>query len=374
MVSNSFTSSFKVPRTVTCIVLCVGTFVLLNLALVKVAPYTDSNYVLMEGVNDQSWEEGGDVLFLGDSRGHQGLIPSVFEERMAEYGVELQAMNLSRPGMQTPFAYYFSKRVLGSSSKPPKVVVVNFSFYLLGGQDWMKDIYFAYYRPSLKETYHATVMKLLPWHESAEWYVRTRVPAWMFRKRANRVVRALLNEPRALRSELAGIYSQQDLSGFDISKGYYSRGFEHISESDVIMPHGYTTGFERGYDVYFEYLNLMLQELAARNIQVYIYRFPWPEQRATEESLEKVLDHYWDKLKEGNDQIATVHFLDNVYYWPVDQFADPLHLNHPGAMKLTTTLVDKIIQHPSNSVALKPFRSKVARTASLVQEQAAVTK
>lgn len=364
MASNLSISSFKLPRSVTCLALSLGTFIVLNWALLKVAPFFDSNFVLLDGVNDESWDAGGDVLFLGDSRGHQGLIPREFEDRMEQHGIEMDAMNLSRPGMQTPFTYYFSKRALTSAKKKPKIVVVNFSFYLLGGQDWMRDIYWAYYRPSLRESYHATIMRLMPWNESAEWYVRTRIPAWMFRKRVNNIVKAALDDPRALRPELTGIYTQQELSRYEISKGYYSRGFDHISPAEI-GPHGYTTGFEKGYSVYFEYLNLMLEELAARDVQVYIYRFPWPEQRENDSSFEEVLDHYWEKLKEGNESIASVHFLDEVYYWPIENFADPLHLNHPGAIKLTRILADKVAESSEKMLAEKQLKKNVVKTASL---------
>lgn len=295
----------------------------------------------MESINNESWADGGDVLFLGDSRGNQGLVPTVYEEAMAERGIQVSAFNMSRPGMQIPFAYYFSKRAMEDAKIKPKSVVVNFSFYLLGGQQWMKSIYFAYYRPSASEAYQSCVMRLMTCADASRWYVRSRLPAWMFRTRANVLARQFLRAPSSILKDFSGIYQQQQVSDFSVAKGYVSRGFGHIEPKDI-TPQVYKKGLETGYTVYLRYLELMLKELAARNVQVFVYQFPWPEQRQNEAGFNDILDYYWALIKKGNYQGTSVHFLDKNSFWPVDYFSDPLHLNHPGAVKLTRMLADEI--------------------------------
>ncbi|QDQ86250.1 hypothetical protein FMZ60_00570 [Alcaligenaceae bacterium SJ-26] len=337
-----FNSKLKISKSLIQIIIALLTFIVLNMMIVKIGPYFDSNYATMENVNDESWIKGGDYLFLGDSRGHQGLVPAEFSAAMKQHGQDVSAINLARPGMQIPFAYYFSKRVTENATTPPKAVIVNFSFYLLGGMQWMKDIYFSYYRPSLSEAYHSCISMLQTCSDAAIWYAKTRIPAWMFRKRANDFLkRTLIGSPQSLLGQLNGMYEIKQLLDFDVAQGYLNRGASHIDSSDI-QPHGYGLNIDNGYSIYYKYLDLMLTELAAKNIDVYVYRFPWPEARQNEEGFQEVLDHYWSKIKTGNREGSSIHFLDDVYFWPNEYFVDPLHLNHAGATRLTKTIAEKI--------------------------------
>ena len=285
-----FISSFRfqsLPGSVLALLSFVFVFWLGNFTLLKVGPYFDSNFVSMHTVNDDSWIEGGDILLLGDSRAQQGLVPDEFKSAFAQRGVKLKAFNLGRPGMQVPFTYFFSKRAQETSEHPPKVIVVNFSFYLLGGQQWMENVYWAYYRPSFSEAYQSCMMQLLQCPDAAEWWFRTRLPAWMFKSRANSFIREAISSPTSLKTQLAGIYNMQRLARFDVARGYLSRGFSHITQDDV-APHQYITGIERGYSTYLKYLNQMLTEFSAAGVEVYVFRFPWPESR----KMKKVSSKY----------------------------------------------------------------------------------
>ncbi|MCL4745135.1 MAG: hypothetical protein KJZ83_06935 [Burkholderiaceae bacterium] len=344
MSASSFISSFdprRLPVSVAALLALGIAFAAGNWALSQAGQYLDANYLNMASINDNSWLEGGDVLFLGDSRGQQGLVPAEFEAVFAERGLDVSAFNLARPGMQTPFSYYFSKRALDMAITPPKVVVVNFSFYLLGGTQWMENIYWSYYRPAAGEVYQACVMRLMSCADAARWWARTRLPAWMFRVRANNMIKQTVASPLAMLNQLRGIYNHGKLVPFEAARGYTSMGYSYIEQRDV-LPHGYRIGLERGYSVYSEYLNLMLTELTARGVEVYIYRHPWPESRRQEEGFLDVLDYYWTLLKRGNYDRSRVHFLDEVHFWPNELFVNPLHLNHPGATRLTRLLAAEV--------------------------------
>lgn len=351
MASNLSTSNSKFPATLKYFCVVVSTFVLLNCGLFFAAPYFDSNYILMNSVTDSSWKSGGDYLFLGDSRSHQGLIPSVFENTLAENGVKGTAFNLARPGMQIPFAYYFSQRVFDEAEVQPKNIVVNFSFYLLGGKQWMKDIYFSYYRPSLREVYLALSMRLCSFNKAAKWYVKTRLPAWMLRKSANSMLNNYFLDYKEFVKEAASVEKMRYEASFETAKGYVSRGYSHITANDL-KPHAYSTGYEGTSGVFFNYLRKMLQEASARNVDVYIYRFPWPQMRNHEEGFNEILAYYWDVLKRETQGNQNVHLLDEKYFWPNENFVDPLHLNQIGAERLTTQLAKKIATQKLEEAAL----------------------
>ncbi|SIO39706.1 hypothetical protein [Halodesulfovibrio marinisediminis] len=350
MASNLSISNFKFPSTLKYFFIVATTFMFLNCGLFFVAPYFDSNYILMNSVTDSSWKKGGEYLFLGDSRSHQGLIPSVFEDTLAANGIKSTAVNLARPGMQIPFAYYFSQRVFDEADIQPKNIVVNFSFYLLGGKQWMKDIYFSYYRPSLKEVVLALSMKLCSFNKATKWYVKTRLGAWMFRKSANSMLNNYFLNYKAFEKEAASVKKMRVEASFDYAKGYVSRGDSHITAADL-KPHAYSKGYARKSSVFFKYLKKMLQETSARNINVYIYRFPWPKMRNDDEGFHEILDHYWGVLKRETQGSKHVYFLDEKYFWPNENFVDPLHVNQIGAERLTTLLAKKIAKHKAEETA-----------------------
>ena len=137
------------------------------------------------------------------------------------------------------------------------------------------------------------------------------------------------------------MYEVKQLLDFNVAHGYLSRGYSYISDAEI-KPHGYSMTIDNGYSIYYKYLHTMLAELSAKNIDVYVYRFPWPESRQHEKEFNNILDHYWAKLKSGNFEGSTVHFIDDLYFWPNKYFVDPLHLNHAGAVKLTATLAKQI--------------------------------
>lgn len=318
---------------------------MLNVGILAAAPYFDSNFLLMDDINSGNWQPGADILVLGDSRSHQGIIPQTLKQSLRNEGIEATAINLARPGQQLPFMHYFSNRVTETSEIKPRAVVLNISFYLLGGQQWMKDIYTAYYQPSLSDVRFACATRLLDCKEAVTWAIATRVPALTFRSRANTLLRRLLNDPAGAATELDGIKSQREAMRFAAAQGYMSRGTDHIDPSDVPMPHGYVRGIENGYSIYFRYLDQMIENLTSQGIEIFIYQFPWPEQRENESDFRDVLAYY-DRLLVEHDRPG-VHFLPTHRFWPTDLFIDPLHLNDLGAQRLSAELAAELAENPA---------------------------
>ena len=342
--ASSSTSSFRRIGSKWAFLTAILAFGGLNAALLAAAPYFDSNYLLMEDINSGEWRPGADILILGDSRSHQGVVPLTLSAELDQHGLEATAVNLARPGQQLPFMHYFANRVLEQAEIKPEAVLLNISFYLLGGQQWMKDIYTAYYRPTFGEAALACSTRLLNCVEAAEWFTSTRLPAVTFRSRLNTLINKSVTDLPGTQNEISGIQEQREAMRFSVAQGYMTRGNDHISSDDVPMPHGYSTGIENGYSVYLNYFDRMVQSLTSRGVEVFVYQFPWPEQRKDEPGFQEVLAYY-DQLLEAHGG-TNVHFLPTYRFWPTEFFVDPLHLNEAGAQRLTRDLATELARHP----------------------------
>ncbi|MBS3849789.1 hypothetical protein KD146_13890 [Devosia sp. BSSL-BM10] len=350
--ASSFTSSSKRRGSKWAFLTAFLAFAGLNAALLAAAPYFDSNYLLMEDINSGEWLPGAEILILGDSRSHQGVVPPILSAELKQYGLQAAAINLARPGQQLPFMHYFSNRVLEQAEVKPQAVLLNISFYLLGGQQWMKDIYTAYYRPTFAEAALACSTQLLNCMEAAEWFMGTRLPAVTFRSRINTLINKSVTDLPGVGDEILGIQEQREAMRFSVAQGYMTRGNDHISRDDVPMPHGYSTGIENGYSVYLNYFDRMVQSLTSRGIKVFVYQFPWPEQRKDDPSFQEVLAYY-DKLLEAHGG-SDVHFLPTYRFWPTEYFVDPLHLNEFGAQRLSRELATELAHHPDFQELFSP--------------------
>jgi hypothetical protein len=77
-------------------------------------------------------------------------------------------------------------------------------------------------------------------------------------------------------------------------------------------------------------------------VQLVIYRFPWPAAWEEDEKLLNALDYYESWLLERIEGYDNVTYLDTLYFWDQSHFADPLHVNHVGAERLSQALVPRI--------------------------------
>lgn len=329
MQSNSFTSNSK------WLLIQVGigivlTIVILNIALHYAMMNLDTNGASAAGLDRKP---AADVIFLGDSRTNQGIDPRVFEEAS---GNKITALNLGRPGMQAPMFYFLTRDYLENSPTHPKAIVMNISFYLLGGRQWFEDIYLAYYNPQFWQVTDALDTQLIDKKEALSWYFGTRIPMLRYRKRIAGLIDSFAEDPtRAVFREHARNSLISNLSRDEKSKGYLSRGagaLNGVSENEF---GSYKVGIDNGYSVYADYLKRFFDLAARYRIHVIVYPFPWPVQAKAAPNFQVVLQHYDKKIKSIAEGNPYVHFVDHDFYWNEKFFIDPLHLNQQGAEVLT---------------------------------------
>ncbi len=300
--------------------------ILVETAIGIVMPKLENNGVIGEKF-DRIDQLKGDYnrIILGDSRSHQGINPKILDQ-----GSSFNSYNLSAPGMQTPFFYYTLQRYIDEKN-PPKQVVLNISFYLLGGMDWMNDIYFAYYKPTAYEAMHS-YSSMLNYHfsDALGWYIKTRIPSIKYQLR----IKSLLGMSYSqFRQELKNTISyRQDIldEGY---RGYLSRGSSHIPEEIELGK--YTKDINNGYSVYLDYLRLFFDLSNKYDFDIYVYDFPWPEQYESSSEHKEILAFYTFMLKEIASEYPRVHFIENERYYEHRYFVDPLHVNELGAQKLS---------------------------------------
>lgn len=329
MQSNSFTSSSKwvVIQVGAGIVLAI---VALNIALHYVMQNLDTNGATASGLDSR---QATDVLFIGDSRTNQGIDPRVFEEAS---GKQISALNLGRPGMQAPMFYFLTRDYLENSPTHPKAIVVNISFYLLGGRQWFEDIYLAYYNPQFWQVTDALDTQLINTDEALSWYFGTRIPMLRYRKRLAGLIDSFAEDPtRAAFREHARNSLIANLARDEKNKGYLSRGVSALSGVSENEFASYKVGIDNGYSVYTDYLKRFFDLAARYRIHVIVYAFPWPLQAKAAPNFQEVLAHYDNKIKSIAEGNPYVHFVEHDFYWNEKYFADPLHLNQQGAEVLS---------------------------------------
>jgi hypothetical protein len=330
-----------------------------NILIGHIMPRYDSNDLIGRSINPRLVEGGDyDVIFLGDSRCHQGLDPRAFEQAQKNSSHPLMtAINLGRPGLQTPFAYFIFADYVKNAVEKPKVLVVNFSFYLLGGDQWMQDIYWAYYQPKAWQVIDAMRHRIVTPTGAARWLARSEIDTFRYRKRLSNMLSSALRAPESLQNEFSGIADSIAKQYNPETRGYLSRGNESINESQVPEP-SYTVGFERGYSSYFIYMKKLFDFARDNQIHVVIYDFPWPKKMNTQ-NLHDALNYYYPMMKKQAENNPYIHFYEKPLFWPTQYFVDPLHVNQRGAEKLSTyvlQLVEKTLkaQMPSANSGTSP--------------------
>lgn len=337
MENNLYTSNFKDYWKV--IISGTITFLCLNFILAYGMHFIDSQGETGRSISDGRYNKiDTDVIFLGDSRTHEGLDPAVFAEETMKNGGRLEALNLGSPGMQGPFYYYILKDYIDHAKTPPKVVIANISFYMLGGFQWFKDVYLAYYTPDLGQAIDLRKSGLQTTYETIEWYVRTRIPALRYNKSFSGLIDTFSKDPanglpKLYYDNKAGITAINDIS----LRGYLSTGKKTVSKEEIekLNYDDYKIGFEKGYSVYFDYFKKFFDLAKDNKIHVIIYPFPWPEKAKSSKNFNMVHDYYERMIKDLAKGNEYVHFVDYDKFWSIDNFANPLHTNQKGAERLT---------------------------------------
>ncbi len=286
-----------------------------------------------------------DVLFLGDSRSHQGLDPNTFNETFLKLtGKKITSYNAARPGMQSPFFYFIIKDYLLQTKQPPKAVVVNASFYMLWGSVWLKKIYLNYYDPKTWQLKEA--LADLPVHYTAQWVVNSNIPLYRYRKRINDLSKTLITNPKHFYRDLERTERSEKKFTKRESFGYAARHDERADEKKVARFCVFKKGMER--DLYLGYLEQFFDLAQENDFKIFVYGFPWPEKCREEPTFDNVRQYYYDRIKKVAKGNPNIHFIEYPNYWPIENFADPLHVNHTGAQKLTREIARQIYQELSD--------------------------
>lgn len=303
----------------------------------------DSNSYIAKSLNENpSLYNDSDVIVIGDSRANQGVDSTVLENSLQASGKEnLKVYNLGRPGLQTPFIYFVFADYLHKVKKKPKVLLMNISFYLLGGMQWMDDIYFSYYKPDLWQAIHAYQNKLVTFSKGIKWYLGTRIPFIRYRNKLKTgILELLTSSPEKIFTTYSDIYLFRKYQLDAANKGYLSNGSKSLDEKnmDISGFGSFKKGIEAGY-TYITYLKNLFDLAARYKVHIVIYEFPWPIVAKNDAFIE-ILNYYQNLLKEAAGNNSYIHFIDYPYFWEADKFIDPLHLNQFGADELSKLAAD----------------------------------
>lgn len=329
------TSSFKWNLFFSALFVLVVVY-LFSMGLGTIMKKVDSNDILGRSISENTFKyEGNEVLFIGDSRTHQGLDPRVFADITGE-----QAYNLGRPGLQAPFTYLILRDYVKTAKQKPEAIYVNYSFYLFGGMQWMHDIYFSYYTPTVPEVVDIIQSQLLTPVEAIKWYFKTRINYWRYKQSFTSMIKGILTSPISELKRINHVIEQSEMQYDHDSRGYYSRGSELVKEDKITDGSDYKKGIERGYSTYMDYIKRTFDLAQKHKIKLIVYQFPWPN--ATDNPVfAEVISYYQAMLEKEMAGNPYVSYLKDDYYWEPQYFSDPLHLNQSGAEKLTS----KISEH-----------------------------
>ncbi len=288
----------------------------------KLIMYIESNALVPQKFNNlDKLEKKYNRIVLGDSRSHQAIDPKILD-----YNSDYVTYNLASPGMQIPFMYYVSKKYIDLYGAP-KQIIVNMSFYLLGGNQWMKDIYFQHYKPSIQEALDSYVNKLnYNFKDAINWYLTTHIPSIKYEARINK----LLSDVKSFPDIYKESFKARQILFDENYQGYMPRGYGHIQEK--ISTVNYTKTLHNGYSVYFDYLERFFELTNRYDTKIFIYDFPWPEAYSDNSNLKEAIIFYNDLIKKVVDKFPNVYFLENNnLFLSHENFIDPLHVNNLGA-------------------------------------------
>ncbi|OAJ96154.1 hypothetical protein [Vibrio bivalvicida] len=335
MESNSYIFSSKKAL----ITLAIFVIVVIAMSMItdKLMTHFDSNSNIGRSISDnEQVYRDYDFLAIGDSRTQQGVDSAMLSNLLSSDEKVADVYNLGRPGMQAPFTYFIVRDYLDNVDKRPSAIVVNFSFYLLGGEEWMKSIYLTYYKPKLWQVIDAYSSQLVTFREALEWYFGTRLSFLRYRDRAPNLVTELSN-PKELARQVSSISENNERLFRASNFGYLSRGTETITKDEVVIG-GYSKGLERGYSLYFVYMSRFFEIAAQNKINVIVYDFPWPQEFMLDPSFSDIHAYYKNLIMNQAKNNEYVHFPEYDFFWEEKYFSDQLHLNQSGSEKLTKQL------------------------------------
>ena len=283
-------------------------------------------------------------IVLGDSRSHQGLISGILDMNSKFY-----TWNLACPGMQAPFYFLITKRFLESGHKLD-MIVMNISFYMLGGWRWMNNIYFTYYKSNISDW----LISLATLNPSAiVWWLKSKIPSWRHYKKLKPMTRYDKNTLNQFAVEAKKFYQQNNTIR---ARGYLSRGDSSLT-SQLQEMNFKTSGWWNGIPYLTNSINRALFLLARfKNIKVYVYEFPFPTYYQNSGYFKKIFSHYrrlLDAIIE--DYYPFVERLPNADYCEPEYLVDELHANEKGSRRLSREL-NELINARENNPSLQKER------------------
>lgn len=340
MQSNLSTFNFNNHRLILFLSILIGisAFIMLNIMLERVMNHIDTNHIIASSINLDKLpkNEKINVLFMGDSRTHQGLSPNFFTGSFKEKNINVH--NIGRPGMQAPLFYFLLKNMINNNNKIEHIYI-QFSYYLLGGIQWFNDIYKEYYKPSLNELGYAIYRRLLPPHKALYWYLSSRIPVFKFQKKVNSIL-GITGIEKLLKDFSHSIKTTQNILKKE-NKGYLSRGVGFITKQQAKSGQikQCPKNINNGYKVYLDFIKDFFELAANENIKVTVYNFPYPKETQNK-YLEECIYFYGNLIKKLAINNPWIEFKDNIFYYDEINFVDPLHLNHIGAKKFSEHIVN----------------------------------
>ncbi len=303
-----------------------------NWAMSAWFPMLDQNRELGRSVSAELGRLDGDndVLFIGDSRTQQGLDPKRFAAVVrAQSGRIVQARNLGRAGMQTPFYYYTLQNYLASADRDPDTIIVAPSYYLLHGRDWMDRIYFAGFVPTDAQVDDALGSGLIDLPEAVAWRLRDAVPLLGYFHSANsNLTRLIQPDPVALAEEFDHQAQLRETLYGEPYRGFLPRGAGHIGPTTG--SDGSVFAIDQADPLYLEYFSRFLKLAEEHRINVIVYEYPWPKAHDTPLDRQKIA-HYRSVLEAAARPFPNVHFVEYEPFMSHEFFVNPLHLNSAGA-------------------------------------------
>lgn len=284
-----------------------------------------------------------EVIFIGDSRTHQGVIPTEFTAVVQERtGKTVLAWNFGRPGMQVPFFYFTIEEFAKASGKWPKAIIMNASYYLLCRKDWMDRVYLPYFVLESEQFDTAIDLGVIwPW-EKWYWQARQEIPLLGSFHMVNTLFgRAVKSDPLAVLDAFESYKKHTHSAYAKELRGYYSRGDEHIGVNDRRKTRIFRDDLSCS-DI-LDFVDLLMSESEKHGTKVIVYEFPWT--KAQESPLDNaMIAYYQTQIKEIADRYKNSTFFEYEHFWDHIFFVDTLHLNNNGASKLTNLIADWYIQ------------------------------
>ena len=239
--------------------------------------------------------------------------------------------------MQTPFIHLLTDRIFDSpSATKPRVIFVNLSFYLLGGQrGYLKDIYLSHVAPRWYEAVDLYSSGLISFAEATEWMIKPHVPLWkhssVVRNLAFRFAESPMSLPVTIRGETNFRLFQNDPT----NEGGFGLGATQVDPDKIEF--AYSAGNEEA--PHMDYMRRFFENALNHDVEVIVYEFPWPDHpELNNKELMDIRTHYRDLILEQAAGMPNVHYVFEPNYWPVHLFADQQHLNRVGAIRLTEYL------------------------------------